>query len=228
MAINGVGRIAVIGTGTIGASWAAFFLARGLIVAASDPAPEAEGVSAPLRRRSLADPRPDGAPAAVPEHALSFYAEPEAAVAGAEFVQESAPERAPLKRRLLQRIDAVLPPPVVIASSSSGLLISELQADCGHPERCVIGHPFNPPHLMPLVEVVGGAQTAPDSIERAMAVYASLGKRPIHIRREVKGHIANRLQAALWRRPSTSSRKASSASRTSTPRSARGRGCAGR
>jgi 3-hydroxyacyl-CoA dehydrogenase len=117
----------------------------------------------------------------------------------ADFVQESAPEREGVKQALLARIDAVLPPDIVIASSSSGLLISNLVASCRHPERCVIGHPFNPPHLIPLVEVVGGAQTAPATVERAMAFYAAIGKRPIHIRREVRGHVANRLQAALWR-----------------------------
>ena len=120
-------------------------------------------------------------------------------MAGADFVQEKAPERESVKKALLARIDAVLPPEIVIASSSSGLLISRLQAACRHPERCVIGHPFNPPHLIPLVEVVGGERTAPATIERAMAFYAAIGKRPIHIRREVPGHVANRLQAALWR-----------------------------
>jgi len=114
-------------------------------------------------------------------------------------VQEQAPEREEIKQPLLARIDAVLPPEIVIASSSSGLLISRLQSACQHPERCVGGHPFNPPHLIPLVEVVGGERTAPATIEQAMAFYAAIGKRPIHIRREVAGHVANRLQAALWR-----------------------------
>jgi carnitine 3-dehydrogenase len=135
----------------------------------------------------------------ISEYRLSFHAQPEEAVAEAEFVQENAPERATLKRQLLHRIDAVLPPSVIIASSSSGLLMSNLQRDCRHRERCIIGHPFNPPHLVPLVEVVAGAQTAPAAAERALTIYAALGKRPIHIRREVKGHVANRLQAALWR-----------------------------
>jgi carnitine 3-dehydrogenase len=192
--------VAVIGAGTIGASWAALFLARGLAVAASDPAPHAE---ADLRRfidaawPALAQ---LGATAAAPPYAaLRFCADPESAVAGADFVQEQAPEREEVKQALLARIDAVLPPEIVIASSSSGLLISRLQAACRHPERCVIGHPFNPPHLIPLVEVVGGERTAPAAIEQALAFYRAIGKRPIHIRREVAGHIANRLQAALWR-----------------------------
>src|SRR5262249_57615369 len=94
---------------------------------------------------------------------------------------------------------AVLDPEIVIASSSSGLLMSGVQTDCRHPERWVIGHPFNPPHLVPLVEVVGGEKTGPEAIERALAFYSAIGKQPIHIRREVPGHVANRLQAALWR-----------------------------
>jgi len=196
---GGIRRVAVIGTGTIGASWAAFFLSRGIAVAAYDPAPQAEdfvrrfvGAAWPALARL-------GAPEAIPEQSLSFHADPEAAVAGAGFVQENAPERAELKRELLRRIDAVLPPSTVIASSSSGLLMSDLQTLCRHPERCVIGHPFNPPHLVPLVEVVAGALTSPDAVERAIAIYTALGKQPIHIRREIRGHVANRLQAALWR-----------------------------
>jgi len=193
-------RVAVIGAGTIGASWAAVFLARGLTVAASDPAPGAEAflkgfIAAAWpslgRLSSLAD--------EPPWHALSFHAEPERALAGAEFVQESGPEREDFKRSLLARLDAGLDPSVVIASSSSGLLMSRIQIDCRHPERCVIGHPFNPPHLVPLVEVVGGDKTAPWAIERALSFYTAIDKAPIHIRREVRGHVANRLQAALWR-----------------------------
>jgi carnitine 3-dehydrogenase len=199
MAGTGIDRVAVIGAGTIGASWAAFFLARGLSVAASDPAPQAEAALRHFVTAAWPALRCLGAPESPPFDRLSFHAEPEAAAAGADFVQENAPEREPVKREVLRRLDAVLPASVIIASSSSGLLISRLQADCHHPERCVIGHPFNPPHLVPLVEVVGGEKTAPATVERALAIYAALGKRPIHIRREVKGHVANRLQAALWR-----------------------------
>ena len=193
-------RVAVIGAGTIGASWAAYFLARGLEVRASDPAPQAE-----TRLRHFVDDawpvlaRLAPVPATPPHRALTFCPDPETAAAGADFVQENAPEREPVKRALLARLDAVVPPEIVIASSSSGLLITRLQADCAHPERCLIGHPFNPPHLIPLVEVVGGERTAPAAIERALAFYSAIGKRPIHIRREVAGHVANRLQAALWR-----------------------------
>jgi len=200
MAGDNIRRVAVIGTGTIGASWAALFLARGLTVAASDPAPGAEtflqgfvAAAWPGLARLSSLPVEPSWPA------LSFHAEPEAALAGAEFVQESAPEREESKRALLARLGAVLDPAIVIASSSSVLLMSRLQIDCRHAERCVIGHPFNPPHLVPLVEVVGGEKTGPEAIERALAFYAAIGKQPIHIRREVPGHVANRLQAALWR-----------------------------
>lgn len=200
MPTHRIERVAVIGTGTIGMSWAALFLARGLAVGASDPAQGAE----PRLRRFVADAWPVlarlGAIApAPPQDRLSFHAEPEMAVSGADFVQENAPEREDVKQALLARIDAALPPGIVIASSSSGLLISRLQTACRHPERVVLGHPFNPPHLLPLVEVVGGTLTAPETVARAMEFYAAIGKRPIHIRREVPGHIANRLQAALWR-----------------------------
>jgi 3-hydroxyacyl-CoA dehydrogenase len=200
MVADNIRRVAVIGAGTIGASWTALFLARGLAVAASDPAPGAETflrgfVAAAWPGLARLSSLP-GEPA---WSGLSFHVEPEAALAGAEFVQESAPEREEVKRALLARLDAALDPAIVIASSSSGLLMSRLQTDCRHPERCLIGHPFNPPHLVPLVEVVGGEKTGSAAIEQALAFYAAIGKQPIHIRREVPGHVANRLQAALWR-----------------------------
>ena len=193
-------RIAVIGTGTIGASWAAIFLARGLDVAASDPSPEGEAFA----RRFIANAWPTldklgwVASGASPDR-FSFHMDPAAAAAGADFVQESGPEREDLKIKLFATIDAAAPPETVIASSSSGLLISRVTVACKHPERCIIGHPFNPPHLIPLVEVVGGARTSPTAIDKAMAFYRAIGKHPIHIKKEVKGHVANRLQAALWR-----------------------------
>jgi 3-hydroxyacyl-CoA dehydrogenase len=193
-------RVSVVGAGTIGASWAAIFLARGYEVAATDPAPQGEAFA----RRFIDNAWPTleklglvakGASA----KAFSFHRDVAAAVKGAEFVQESGPERGDLKIELLAAIDAPLPSDVVIASSSSGLLISRVSVKCKHPERCVIGHPFNPPHLIPLVEVVGGAKTSPAAIAAAMEFYRALGKHPIHIKKEMKAHVANRLQAALWR-----------------------------
>ncbi len=193
-------RIAVIGAGTIGASWAANFLARGHQVTVSDPAPNGEAFT----RRFIDTAWPaleklGWVVAGASRQRLSFHATPAAAVDGASFVQESGPEREDLKIELFKQIDAALPKDIVIASSSSGLLISRVTVKCRHPERCVIGHPFNPPHLIPLVEVVGGVKTNVASITRAMEFYRALGKHPIHIKKEVRGHVANRLQAALWR-----------------------------
>jgi carnitine 3-dehydrogenase len=195
-----VQRVAVIGAGTIGASWAAYFLSRGLDVTASDPAQNAEDFA----RRYVAEAWPalerlgGLAPGARPDR-LRFERDPQRAVAGAEFVQESGPEREDMKIALCAELDAAAPPETVIASSSSGLLISRIQSRCRHPERCILGHPFNPPHLIPLVEVVGGQRTSSHAIEKTLAFYRQIGKHPIHIRKEVAGHVANRLQAALWR-----------------------------
>ena len=194
-----VRRVACIGAGTIGASWAAYFLSRGLDVVVSDPAQgAAEQVRRMIEQAWPALLRLGAVPGADPT-AWRFEPDPVQAVAGAGFVQESAPERYDIKQALLPKLDAALPPEVVIASSSSGLLISRLSLGCAHPERCVIGHPFNPPHLVPLVEVVGGATASRATIDTAMAFYRSVGKHPIEIRKEVPGHLANRLQAALWR-----------------------------
>jgi 3-hydroxyacyl-CoA dehydrogenase len=191
--------VAVIGTGVIGASWATCFLARGLDVIASDPAPGAEA-----RLRAQVAAQWEGAAAlglaggASPDR-LRFVADPSEAVSAADFVQENGPERVDLKRSLFAILDQAAPPRVILASSSSGLPASTFQDACRHPERVLIGHPFNPPHLIPLVEVVGGGLTSADAIDRAMAFYTAMGKRPIHLRKETKGFVTNRLQAALWR-----------------------------
>lgn len=192
-------HVAVVGTGVIGASWAAFFLARGLDVTATDPAPGAEQrLREAVQRHWPTMQRMGLVDGASPER-LRFDAALERALDGCDFVQESGPERADFKADLYARMDAATPSRVLLASSSSGLPVSGMQARCKTPQRVVLGHPFNPPHLIPLVEVGGGDATSPDSIQRAMDFYAALGKRPIHVRREIAGHIANRLQAALWR-----------------------------
>jgi carnitine 3-dehydrogenase len=192
-------RTAVLGAGTIGASWTAWFLARGKRVAVYDPRPEAEDYV----RRYIADAWPTlerlGLVARADPQAWTFHTDPAASVRGAQFVQENAPERLNIKRDLYAAIEPALPADAIFASSSSGIVMSELQQGFRAAPRMAIGHPFNPPHLIPLVEVVGGERTAPATIERAMAFYAGIGKRPIHLRREVAGHVANRLQAALWR-----------------------------
>jgi 3-hydroxyacyl-CoA dehydrogenase len=134
------------------------------------------------------------------QSALAFTADMPAAVRAADFVQENGPERIDFKKKLYRELDEMLPPDVIIASSSSGLTMSEIQSACRlHPERCVIGHPFNPPHLVPLVEIVGGTLTSEATIQRAAAFYTSLGKQTVRLRKEVPGHVANRLQAALAR-----------------------------
>jgi 3-hydroxyacyl-CoA dehydrogenase len=191
-------RVAVVGTGVIGAGWAALFLAHGHDVRAHDPAPGAED-----RLRAAVD---EARPAltrlvgAVDAGRLTFHDAVTEAVADADFVQESGPEDPGLKTALLSRIDATAPPETVIASSSSGLMPSTLQEMCArHPERVLVGHPFHPAALVPLVEVVPGAASSAAAVESAVACYRSLGKRAIVVRREVPGHVANRLQAALWR-----------------------------
>jgi carnitine 3-dehydrogenase len=192
-------RVAVIGTGVIGASWVSLFLARGLDVLASDPAPGAEAAL----RATVAAHWPAMAATGLADGAspdrLGFAASPEAAVAEAQLVQENGPERLDLKRDLFRRLDEAAPAAAILATSSSTITVSEFQGACAHhPERVVLGHPFNPPHLIPLVEVAGGRATSPETVARAMAFYRAIGKRPIHLRREVRGHVANRLQAALW------------------------------
>ena len=130
---------------------------------------------------------------------LTFTTDMKKALSDADLVQENGPERPDFKIKLFSEMDAATQPDSIIASSSSGITMSVMQSACQHPERCVIGHPFNPPHLIPLVEVVGGSKTSPETIRRAMEFYASIGKKPIHLRKEVVGHVANRLQAALYR-----------------------------
>lgn len=198
-AAQGVQRVAVVGTGVIGASWTAYFLAQGLDVNATDPSPGAEE----RLRQAVAQHWPTlerfGLAAGASVDRLRFHDSLEDAVSVADFVQENGPERMDFKIELFRRMDAAAPPDAILASSSSGLAISGVQSGCAHPDRVVLGHPFNPPHLIPLVEVIGGELTSADAIERTLAFYAAIGKRPIHVKREVKGHIANRLQAALWR-----------------------------
>jgi carnitine 3-dehydrogenase len=198
-----ISSIAVVGAGTIGASWTAWFLARSCTVRVTDPdAARADFVRDYVRAAWPALARigatREAEPAAALER-LSFHAELEEAVGPAQFVQENAFERLDLKQDLLARIDAALGPDRVIASSTSGFGASELQQRMANPGRLVIGHPFNPPHLIPLVEVVGGRATDPAAVNWALAFYKAIGKRPIHIRKEVPAHLANRLQVALWR-----------------------------
>jgi 3-hydroxyacyl-CoA dehydrogenase len=192
-------RIAIVGTGVIGASWAAEFLARGLDVIATDPAPNAEENLRKYVDQAWPALSDLGLSPKSSRNRLSFTRDLKEAVSGADLVQENGPERPDFKIKLFADIDAATPPESIVASSSSGLTMTVIQSGCSHPERCVIGHPFNPPHMIPLVEVVGGEKTSPQSIQRVIEFYTSIGKKPIHLRKEVVGHVANRLQAALYR-----------------------------
>jgi carnitine 3-dehydrogenase len=192
-------RVAVIGTGLIGSGWLAAFLGHGLSVEVFDPAPGA----AEKARDHLARAWPEMArlglapEGAVP--AFTVHDDLASAVAEADFVQESTPERAELKRGLFEALDRLAAPDVVVASSTSSLPVSELAAGLATRERFVLGHPFNPVHLMPLVELGGGPDTDPTAIDAAQALYVAMGKRPVRLQREIFGHIANRLTSAMFR-----------------------------
>jgi carnitine 3-dehydrogenase len=195
-----VRRVALVGAGVIGNAWAAYLLARGLEVAVTDPDPRAgerlrRDVDRALPVLAQFGPVADGC-----VDRLVFTADLAAAVGGADFVQENAPERDEVKAAIFAELDALVPPDVVVASSSSSMLPSRLAAMCSrHPGRVIVGHPFNPVYLIPLVEVVGGEATAPEAVAWASEFYALAGKQVITMDREVPGFIANRLQEALWR-----------------------------
>jgi carnitine 3-dehydrogenase len=192
-------RIAIVGTGVIGASWAAQYLARGFDVVATDPAPDAEAKLRKYIDDAWSALTAIGLVPGASRARLSFTTDMKEALSQADLVQENGPERPDFKVKLFAEMDAATPPDSLIASSSSGIPPSVMQSNCKHPARVLVGHPFNPPHIIPLVEVVGGAKTSPDAIRQAIAFYASIGKKPIHLRKELTGHVANRLQAALYR-----------------------------
>jgi carnitine 3-dehydrogenase len=193
-----VRRVACIGTGLMGGGWVAHFLARGMDVVAQDPDPKAKEKLArtldaawpPLTELGL---EPGASRDRV--RVVSSVAE---AVKDAEFVQESAPERIDLKIKLLAEIDRHAPPDIVIASSTSGFVMSSMYGECARPERLVVGHPFNPPYLMPLVEVCGGAKTSKEVVDWACRFYEHNGQYALKMVKEVEGFLANRLQQALW------------------------------
>jgi len=196
---GGVRHVAALGGGVIGQSWTALFLAAGKSVAVFDPDPAVEqrvrsAVQAAwpaMTKLGLTD-RGD------PDR-LVFCEDARVAIEGAQFVQESIPERIDLKHQLYATIEPVLGETTVVASSASGLTLTELQAGWRQPARFVLGHPFNPPHLIPLVEVMGNDRTDAGVVDWTRRFYESVGKATIEVRREVPGHVANRLQAALWR-----------------------------
>jgi len=185
--------VAVVGAGTIGLSWAALFASKGHDVRLHDPRPDLqELLDAAVVELS------DVLPGTWRDR---IVVEPdlEAAVAGADVVQENGPERLEFKQELFARIEAAAPPQALLLSSTSGLMPSDMGADLNDPGRVVVGHPFNPPHVVPLVEVVPGAQTAPETVQAAAAFYRSLGKVPVVLHKEIGGFVANRLQSALFR-----------------------------
>lgn len=191
---------AAIGGGLIGRSWAVLFLAAGHSVAVYDPDPATEGrLHDELERAWPVLTRLGLASGAAPAGELRFTGDPRSAVDGATFVQESVPERLPLKHALYAEIEDALCPEAIVSTSASGLTLSQLQEGWSDPSGFVLGHPFNPPHLIPLVEVMGNERTAPGVVDDARAFYEAAGKVTIEVRREVPGHVANRLQAALWR-----------------------------
>jgi len=192
-------RIAIVGTGVIGASWAAQYLARGFDVVATDPAPNAEANLRKYVDEAWEQLKDIGLSPGASRDRLSFTANMKEALSKADLVQENGPERPDFKIKLYADMDDATPVDSIIASSSSGITPSVMQSKCQHPERVVVGHPFNPPHIIPLVEVVGGARTSPEAIKQAMTFYTSIGKKAIHVRKELPGHVANRLQAALYR-----------------------------
>jgi carnitine 3-dehydrogenase len=194
-----VSRIAVVGTGVIGASWTAQYLARGFDVVATDPGPNAEANLRKYVDEAWKHLTAIGLTTGASRERLAFTTKMHEALANADFVQENGPERPDFKIKLFADMDEATPVDSIIASSSSGITPSVMQSACKHPERVLVGHPFNPPHIIPLVEVVGGSKTSPDAIQQAIAFYASIGKRPILLNKEIPGHVANRLQIALYK-----------------------------
>ncbi len=191
--------IAVVGAGVIGASWATYFAAHGYDVLVTDPAPGVEAIfERTIAGQWEALARVGVRPGASLDR-VRFEPSLERAVANAGFVQENGPERMEVKHAIFEQLDRYTSPETLLVTSTSGLLVSEIQRACKHPQRVLLGHPFNPPHLIPLVEVLGGTQTSADAIARTMAFYRAIGKKPIHLKKEVPGHVANRLQNALWR-----------------------------
>ena len=190
-------HVACVGTGTIGSGWAALFLAHGLDVTATDPGPDAGStlrariarIWPKLERLGLAD--------GASQERLRFTPDVAACVKDAQFIQESAPDDEALKMELLARIDAACPTDTVIASSSSRFIPSRLGSQCAHPGRITVGHPFVPSYLVPLVEIVGGADVDPDVLAWLDGFYRRVGKTPITLKKEIEAYVANRLQAVL-------------------------------
>lgn len=189
----------VLGAGVIGASWTALFLASGRRVAVYDPAVGVETTVKQYIEKAWPVLEQLGLTENGDPDNVTFHKSVKDAVAGASFIQESVPERIEIKHARFKEIEPALEAGAVVASSASGLTLSEMQAGFNDPSRLVLGHPFNPPHLIPLVEVMGNEKTDTDAVEKAEAFYKAVGKVTIRVNKEVPGHVANRLQAAVWR-----------------------------
>lgn len=194
-----VRTVTSIGAGPIGGGWTAFFLARGYKVRAYLHNMNEETVFRSILNTAWPCLVDLGLAEGASLDNLTITDNLEDAVSGTEFVQESAPERLEIKQELYKRLGEIVPDGVVIASSTSGLPMSDIQARCPSPERTVVGHPFNPPYLLPLVEVVGGKLTSGDALDWVMEFYRIAGKEPLLLKKEIPGFIATRLQEALWR-----------------------------
>lgn len=193
-------KITVVGTGVIGNGWITRFLANGYQVTASDPDPSAEEKTRDAVQRAWPSMEKTGLAQGASLDNLTFEANLVKAVSDADFIQENVPEREALKKKVIAEIDQYAPKETIIASSTSGILPSTLQADCSnHPERVIVAHPFNPVYLMPLVELVGGSKTELFFIEKARTFYDQMGMKPLVIQREIEGHVADRLMEAIWR-----------------------------
>ncbi|CAG8950559.1 hypothetical protein HYFRA_00002768 [Hymenoscyphus fraxineus] len=201
---SSIKKATIIGCGSIGASWAALFLAHGIKTITYDINPSAKDFlielvdqALPVLMRLGNCPFPNAK-----SSDIIFTTNLEEALQDTDFVQENGPEKMEFKQNLFAEIAKVVREDVIIATSSSGLSCSSIQEGLGmdsHPERCVVGHPFNPPHLIPLVEVVGGSKTSENTIKRTLDFYTNLGKKAVHVKKEATGHVANRLQGALMR-----------------------------
>ncbi|HXQ32181.1 MAG TPA: carnitine 3-dehydrogenase [Steroidobacteraceae bacterium] len=194
-----VRTLGLLGTGVIGGGWAARALHFGIDVIAADVKPEMEGwIRGAIANAEPALARLTSAPLP-PKGTLTFTADLNAMAAQADFIQENIPEQIELKQRVLAQVSRHAPAAVVIASSTSGIMPSDLQRDMLSPERLIVGHPFNPVYLLPLVELVGGNRTSEASLEAAARFYTYIGMHPLRVRREIPGHLTDRLQEALWR-----------------------------
>ncbi|MCK5621805.1 MAG: 3-hydroxyacyl-CoA dehydrogenase [Alphaproteobacteria bacterium] len=196
--MNENSRIAIIGTGLIGGGWALHFLRLGWDVNAHDPAEGAEARLLDMVSRDWPLMERLGLGEGASRDRLAFHASVESALEGAEAVLECAPERLEVKQALFEDLDRIAPPEVLLFSCTSSFTISDIRGHTRHPERCLLGHPFNPPHILPLVEVAGGPRES-EPVRRAMAFWEAADKVPVHLRKELPGHLVNRLTAALFR-----------------------------